>query len=150
MLIFRVDKWLRVGSGLAVLLLLAAQEKLWPAPPPEAADDAKPGKNPADKDKHPRLPVLQLLPDAPAPRWPAQWGQALSRETTGARDGVHTRGPREIASAGPLQATPAEPAYWHVFRLTPEPGALLSQSPARAPAAPAVLTAICQTGPPLS
>ncbi len=161
------DKWMRIGSGLGLLLLAMASEKVCPwlhnpvsAPQSGASagqkvasanSDAQPapvdGAAKPKPDKPKRQPLPQISPDAPAPRWPVVWGQALARETTGARDGVLTRGPRDVA------AQPALPAMsnwlaWLRLQLDREPLAHLSQGPVRVPVASAVLTALCPTGPP--
>ena len=107
MLTLRVDKWLREGSGVGLLLLLVAQEKVCPwllMPPPPGVQRWCAASAPAadackrsEKRTKPTLPCI--LPDAPAPRWPAGWSQTTIRQTTGVRDGVLTCGQKDRSHA---------------------------------------------------
>ena len=158
MLALRVDKWLRVGSGFVLLLFLVAQEKVCPwlvnpagkAAPRPRATTADPTRQPTpEKRAKPSVPLL--LADAPAPRWPASWAQTTLRQTTGARDGVVSRGPRDRATGhlAPLLAAVGDSLAWHRFQ---QPlAALDSILPLRdlcSPVDPAVRTCLCRTGPP--
>jgi hypothetical protein len=156
MLALRVDKWLRVGSGFALLLFLVAQEKVCPwlvnpagkAAPRPRATTSDPTRTP---DKREKPPVPLLLADAPAPRWPASWAQTTLRQPTGARDGAVGRGPRDHATgqSAPLPAAVGDTLAWHRFQ---QPlAALDSRLPLRnscSPVDPAVRTCLCRTGPP--
>lgn len=156
----RVNKWMRVGAGFGLLLLLAAQEKLcpWLLTPPSESDPnaAGPQRPQPDADEEPRkrgakhLPYV--LPDATAPRWPATWKQITLRQTTGWHDGVVSCGERNPSTGGsaPVQGTPADPWAWHCFLQPVQPRGLIQPlDSAVTPVDPAVRTSISRTGPPL-
>jgi hypothetical protein len=156
MLAMRVDKWLRVGSGLVLLLFVVAQEKVCPAlvnpagkaTPRSRANTTDPPRTPGKREK---TPVPLLLADAPAPRWPASWAQTTLRQTTGARDGIVSCGPRDSVTgqpAPPLAAT-GDSLAWHRFQ---QPLAALDSilplRDSRTPVDPAVRACLHRTGPP--
>lgn len=156
MFALRVDKWLRVGSGFALLLFLVAQEKVCPwlvtpatkAAPRPRATTSDPAGTPEKREK-PAVPLL--LADAPAPRWPASWAQTTLRQPAGARDGAVCCGPRDHAAghSAPLQAAVGDALAWRCFQ---QPlAALDARLPLRdscSPVDPAVRTCLCRTGPP--
>lgn len=157
MLALRVDKWVRVGSGLGLLLLLVAQEKVCPwlftvpsRPEPEAvtsqpaSDESKAAKKRANK----RLP--HILPDAPAPRWPGAWGQLTFRSTNGDRDGFVNGGRNDQnGDDSPVSvAVGSDPTAWRCFP-SYDPASLISLRIFFVPSAdPALRTCISHTGPP--
>lgn len=156
----RVDKWMRVGAGFGLLLLLAAQEKVCPwllAPPSESDPNAAAPQPPQpDGDEGPgkrgakRLPYV--LPDATAPRWPAAWNQTTLRQTTGWHDGVVSCGQRDPSAGGsaPVQGTRPDRWAWHCFLQPVQPRGLIERlDSAVTPTDPAVRTSISRTGPPL-
>jgi len=102
----RVDKWTRLACGLGLVLLVAAQEKVWPwlvEVPPAPRQDARAPSVPAapadddhagEPEKKAKPPLPHVVPDAPVPRWPAGWAEGTARDTLSVRDGVVSRGPR--------------------------------------------------------
>jgi|GEM_PF-6779528 len=101
MLNLRADKTTRVACSLAVLLLLALQEKVWPwllaAPADGRTADTQPEQQRSSSTKKTkRLP--HIVPDAAAPRWTSGWAQAALRLAVGARDGVVSCGSRRPAT----------------------------------------------------
>ena len=172
MLTLRMDKWLRVGAGCSVLLLLTAQQKLcpWLVDPPESteaqsaktkphilfdfltarASDPPPDEEPA-KRTSPRLPYL--LPDSAAatPRWSVSWNAAALRPAAGWRDGiVSCGGPRPERGSSTQAAADVVGLAWHVFLAPAEPvGVFTSCSAASLTRVhPAVGNSILRTGPP--
>jgi len=157
MFALRMDKSLRVATGLGLLLLLAAQEKVcpWLVTPPKPADKgaadpaARPdGKQDTRKKAKTRLPYL--LPDAVAPRRPAACSEASSRIIDRARDGIVSCGHRDPYAGDDFAANPPyDPCAWHCF-LEPsvpanaQPGEILALPPQNL----AMQTAIQRTGPP--
>lgn len=164
MLSFRLDKWLRVGAGLGLLLLLAAQEKVCPwawrlpesgardsaeAPVPSpASSDAEDADSPERKDKPRVLPYL--LPDATAPRWPAAWNQVTVRQTIGARDGVVSCGKRDPARQDKPDHSAAgcDAASWRRFLRTQHGDWAIPLAARVVVGDPAIRTSISRTGPP--
>ncbi len=162
MLTLQVDKWLRVGAGFGLLLLLGAQQKLcpWLSHPPSEAEgrvaEAKgshddEGQSPGKREPK-RLPYLLTDTPAPDPRRPAAWNQATLRKTIGWHDGVVSCGEQNPSSGASPADQPAianSPA-WHRFQQPVEPARL-----PRRPVCPTVLidpavrTSISRTGPPL-
>ncbi len=153
MLSLRTDKWLRVGCGVGLLLLLAAQERVCPwlsSPQPPQQEGPKPAANSSKKteNKRPR-PVLSLVPsDAPMPSKPAAWAQSTARLAAGERDGVVSSGLQKpktrIAAAINLAATD-----WHALQSPLETGDWLQlANHQKPPPNPAVGRCIIPTGPP--
>ena len=161
MFTMRMDKWVRVGSGFGLLLLLLAQEKVCPwllATPGKSKPNthaATPPSSEADRTqkKQDKKNLPHVLPDAPAPRWPASWSQTTLRQTTGARDGVVSRGRRDSAPSRSAWASNVGGDRWAWHRLLEpvEPvGMLQSTARSSVPVDPAVRTCISRTGPPRS
>lgn len=157
MLALRADKWVRVSSGLALLVLLAAQEKAYPWLVHTATEDAPPtavtvpseGADNSDKPEPKRLP--HLLPDPPTPRWPAGWQHGVLRQFGGTRDSIVCCGecrPTTGASTW-LPETSAHSAWRALEPLRASldtNGPTITAPPARDPA---VTSAITRTGPPV-
>ncbi len=160
----RVDKWMRVGAGLGLGLLLAAQGKVWPwllvplercdpefvGPPAEAVANEGSASRPHDErpaDKR-RKGLPLLLPDnAPAPRWPVH---SLARRAGGARDGVVSCGPRRPSMGrGDGLIVAADPLAWHALLDPLERVWTARPAAGRVPPGdPAVRFCIRPTGPP--
>lgn len=157
MLALRADKWVRVSSGLGLLVLLAAQEKAYPwlahtvteeAP---AATTSAPGEgeDASGKPAPKRLP--HLLPDPPTPRWPAGWQHGVLRQFGGTRDSIVCCGEcRPTTGASTWLPGTSDPCAWRA--LEPLCRSLdMNRPTTSAPPArdPAVTSAIARTGPPL-
>ncbi len=160
MLTLRADKWVRIGAGGALLLLLLAQQKLcpWLLAPPAPADPAPAEADTAtaneDKEEQQRQAARlpHLLPDAaaaPAPRWSASWDADRHRATTGWHEGVVACGPRD--QGAPPTVAVSDEFNWHVFLCPVAPAQRASLVAGHVPAIHAVLiTTILRTGPPLA
>jgi len=158
MLSLRTDRCVRVGAGLGLLLLLAAQEKACPwlvtAPvKPErgtGAAPAPPGNEPKPH-KRAKKSLPHLLPDTPTLRRSAATSQITLRQTAGARDGVVSCGQRDPLSAGGNSATLAggDPYGWQLLLGAMRPaGWVLPPARDFRPMDAAVRTCIRPTGPP--
>ena len=166
MLALRTEKWVRISSGLGLLLLVVAQEKVGPSmqvavagPQADlarknasandpAGTESKPG-DPASKSDEKDKPVLpHLVPDVSAPRWPVSWGETAHRLVLRPRDGVD--GPRLLPqnSDAALLLIGGESWGWYCFLPTLEHRGirpLLTWVPSPDPA---LRTTLCYTGPP--
>jgi hypothetical protein len=153
----RTNNWLRVGAGFGLVFLLAAQQKLWPwlGGPPNRT--AAPRRLPAESDsdwgarKRAAKQLPYILPDTPAPRWPAAWHDASLRQTAGWRDGAVARGEREPSSGtSPVGAmSGSDPLAWHRFLDPSGPGDGIQPTPCRVVFPFTILAAsISPTGPP--
>ncbi len=153
MLSLWTDRLARVGSGLGLLLLLAAQENVCPWLIPQPIQTPTPVPAREQSTDHPKRhkPILPLvLRDAPPRPKPVGWAHATLRHTYGDRDGVVSCGPRDAESpnAGPPVAW-SNPLAWHALQLPAEPVTVrLSPDDQRAMPAPALHTCITPTGPP--
>ncbi|MBP7744563.1 MAG: hypothetical protein KA383_00425 [Phycisphaerae bacterium] len=157
MLALRADKWVRVSSGLALLVLLAAQEKAYPwlahtvteEAPATTASVPDDGEDATDKPAPKRLP--HLLPDPPTPRWPAGWQHGVLRQFGGTRDSIVCCGEcRPTTGASAWLPETSDACAWRA--LEPLRESLDTNGPTTiAPPArdPAVTSAITRTGPPL-
>jgi hypothetical protein len=174
MLTLRVDKWLRVGAGCGVLLLLVAHQKLcpWLVDPPTSieAESAKTKPHhrfdflpvrladPLPDDEEPAkhtLPWLPyLLPDSAAvtPRWPVSWNVVALRPAAGWRDGIVSCGGLRPGVRGLSAQTPIDAAdlAWHVFLTPAEPAGFSTSQHITCLTLvhPAVGSSIVRTGPP--
>jgi hypothetical protein len=160
----RVDKWLSVGAGFGLLLLLSAQQRLCPwltaTPPAEPGTEATPARGAQDapdtadrtprKRAYPRLPYLLPGSNTATPRSTAGWSQAALRLRNGWHDGVCSCGPQQPligASTAPV-AIPPDRLAWHCFQQLATPAVAVTQRTERGSTDPAVATAIARTGPP--
>ena len=153
MLPLRADKWVRVGCGFVLLLLLAAQEQFcpWLSHPEQPRKQAEPTDGtPPRPDKRPKRDVPFVLRDAPRPTDPAASAQSALRQSIGVRDGVVSCGPRNTsagANASPLVCDAL--ADWHSLQLPFEAGSAIDPDCGQLPPPhPAVRTCISPTGPP--
>lgn len=163
----RVDKGLRIGAGVGLLLLLAAQGKFCPwltAPPPEPqADGERPGAGgapaapdaaaapgaPAEGRKPAKPRLAHLLPDTAAPRWPASWSQVVIRQAAGARDGVISQGQRDPGAPVAAALPAAAGGDWHRLQRPAGPeNVILAATARRSPPETHFQTVIQRTGPP--
>jgi hypothetical protein len=153
MLSLRTDKWVRVGCGLGILLLLAAQEQFcpWLSNPPQQQKGAEPPPGEAQKpNKRPKPDLSLVLRDTLPPPKPAAWAQTTLRQAIGARDGVVSCGLRNppVASNAPLAAGEILPG-WHSLQMPLAAGSVINPCNSRVPPPhPAVYTCITRTGPP--
>ncbi len=158
MFTWRVDKSLRIGAGLGLLLLLVAQEKVcpWLFTPLErgnpaqadAPDAPKPTQQSEQKEESKEQALPHVLPDAPAPRWPAAWSQLSLRETICTRDGVHACGGLRPAAvpAGDKEAHTV--CNWRRLAVRPFEWVLPYTGVEVHFVDPAVETELCRHGPP--
>jgi len=152
MLHLRIDKAVRVVSGVGLLVLLAAYENTRPAmrPAVEGQPQPAPGKK---KTRKPLPPLPCLLPDAAVPRWPAAWDEARPHRVTGWHDGIVSCGQRSPTSGSQSRppAADCDRWAWHCFLTPAQPPGPVAAPWAWVPAAdPALSTVISRTGPPLS
>ncbi|MBK9120727.1 MAG: hypothetical protein IPM18_14195 [Phycisphaerales bacterium] len=157
MLSTRLDHWLRLGSGLGVLLLVAAQERVlprWASEPAQPAHPVQqipfendlPGGEPPPSEHSNDLGFPQIMPDCTVPRAAAGGLHAAWRMTLGDRAGVVVSGPRDgYSGCAALEAVTA--ASWRALQV-----AIVWQAPT-APVQgpirdPAILRTITRTGPP--
>jgi hypothetical protein len=153
----RTNDWLRMAAGFGLVLLLAAQQKLWPsavvpAARPAGSEDGDPRQPNRGGQPHKRAaqPLPYLLPDTPAPRWPAAWNHASLRQIDNWRDGVLACGQRDSTShPGPAVDAADARLAWHCFL---ETGTVPQTVPLAdfLPPGAAKLTDISPTGPPLT
>jgi hypothetical protein len=152
-----MDRCVRMGAGLGLLLLLAAQEKVCPwlvTPPVEpergtGAAPAAPGNEPKPH-KRGKTSLPHLLPDTPTLRRSAATSQTTVRQTAGARDGVVSCGRRNPAPVGGSSTLAgSDPCGWHLLLEPIRPGKWVLP-PVRdfRPMDAAVRTCIRPTGPP--
>jgi len=156
------DNVVKISGGLAVLLLVAAEEKVcpWFVSPPSATrkttNSAASGTTappaPVEKPtptKSAPLTVLSALPDAVLARWPGGPNRALPAETEAWHDGTVARGPVQPPPAErPAAAERPLPSWLRFHILFPAVAAtvpLTDWSPACDPALRSVLQ---RTGPP--
>lgn len=160
MLTSRLDRWMRVGAGCGLLLLLVAQQRLcpWLTTAPRDVDecvadaaDTKSTTTDEETTKRaiPQLPYVAAGMSAPLPRWSELNDQTTIRRTLGHHDGVqpcgpHVGGSRDLSGDAPSFAT-----QWPV---PPIAGPLvLRPQRARRTTVPLIVFdgTICRTGPPL-
>jgi hypothetical protein len=157
MLTLRLDKWTRVVTGLGLLLLLVAQEKVCPwlatsarfVTTPEPEKKGPPTKHDQEKRHHTRQILPHVVWDATPARWPLAWTPAGLRHSTGAREGVVSCG-QERPTLGADTARLADGDLHDWLRLLQADIPLRPLSPValtRIPD-PAVRTSIHPTGPP--
>lgn len=150
----RADNWLRVGSGVALLLLLAAQEKVCPALLRAPRPVAQPADTPTgpSKPKKRAAPVLpHIVPDATAPRWPAAMSiQTAFRLALGDRDGTPAGGRQRLLVSDDLGVVVADSAPGGCrFDNRPAPDTVLpSPTIGTVPRDPALGASIDRRGPP--
>ncbi len=128
MLLSRLERWLRVSAGLGVLLLLVAQEKVWPwalrGLPLEqpavdqqqplvpqtlatsAADVADTSAPTDEEQKDQPVCLPYMVPDACAPRWPTTCHPFETRQSIGTRDGVVSCGSRHPGERAGVDTLP--------------------------------------------
>jgi hypothetical protein len=156
----RVDRVVRLTSGLAVLLLVATQEKVCPwldEVPPEvqrAAARSEPDKS-ADDPEAPEVPLPSLastLPDIVAPRWPARAaasaipGFVRGKAVPGTAD---RSGDYDTSVAPPWELSVAVPFPWQVPLRSSATADSVSVAGRVLLVLPgALLTSISPTGPP--
>lgn len=163
-----VDKLVRISAGLAMLLLLAAEEKVCPCLYTPPADPAAPQTAPKNADPLPAtdsasdptdgdeptpepLSLVAVLPDVLPVRWPGQPRRAALAETTGAYGGTVACGPRDRSGGnGPDTAAWTEPIPpWLVGFAPPAlTGTIQPSNRTVAVRDPAVATILLRTGPP--
>jgi hypothetical protein len=153
MLSLRTDKWVRVGCGLGILLLLAAQEQFcpWLSNPPQQQPGADPPPGAAKKpNKRPKPDLSLVLRDTPPLSKPAAWAQTTLRQTIGDRDGVVSSGLRNPPVVGGASlAVGAVLPGWHDLQTPLATGSVIKLRDSRVPPPhPAVYTCITRTGPP--
>jgi len=161
MLTLRADKWLSVGAGFGLLLLISAQQRFCPwlmtTPPPEPGTEAAPaertaGSSERSEHKRPQSRLPYLLPDSNAatPRGTAGSSQAALRLRNGWCDGICSCGPRQALAGSPNlpPAIPPDHLAWHCFQQPVAPPLLTVGERARPGADPAIATCIARTGPP--
>ena len=168
------DKLVRISAGVALLLLLAAEEKVCPwllVPPtqpdasqgavdagtlPEAplpGDDTAGDQSPDESSRRP-LSLSGLFPDVVPARRTSNVDRAAFEEAIGRREGTVACGPLHVTHGADQFAPPAltRPiAAWRAA-LLPQPllGAAVARDGLRTIRDPAIQTILLQTGPPLS
>lgn len=164
MLLGRLDKWARLGAGLGVILLLVAQEKVWPwiARPQPTADATQvaetqtpPASNPepsddSDQAPHSKRVLPHLTLEAAFPRWASGFDAAARHEALQERDGVIAAGSlRPTATATPNDTNDDVAALWRV-QLVIQRLAAPATARAALPPHPALHSVLQRTGPPVA
>lgn len=157
------DRLARLSAGLAVVVLLAAEEKVCPhlLIPPAPADAEQRGgpeaapapgsRPPAGGSKSAEAPagLTPLLPDVIPARWSGWADRVAQQETIGAREGTVACGPLAVKRApGSVAAVAAAAGWWRAFVGRPDLHVVAPRVPARAVQDPAVKTLLLRTGPP--
>ncbi|MGD8450488.1 MAG: hypothetical protein PVJ57_01600 [Phycisphaerae bacterium] len=157
------DKLISIGGGVALLLLLAVQEKVCPQllEPPAApaksraatpATPAQPQTPEQDGSTEPEpipLTLTSVLPDAVPARWSGLPSRASVRDTAGWCSGVSARQPLlpPASAAGPFVDLDATP-FWRLAQWLPTPEGTLPRGDAPPVRDPALHTVLTRTGPP--
>jgi hypothetical protein len=152
MLSLWADKLARVGSGLGLLLLLAAQENVcpWLIAQPATPPATPVSENPNEQPKRPKPSLPLVLRDAPPRPKLAGWAHATMRQACGDRDGVVSCGSRnpQQDESGP-QGVAANPLAWHALQSPVEPnGVSVCAGGCRPKNELALRSCITPTGPP--